>query len=80
MLIRTSLNQLMNRVINTGSNNVTLTVVLSSPVSTTGGSKRINLGGRPGRLPVPNLFLLLPRPRPLDLSKDSKEVVKAAVQ
>lgn len=46
--------------------NVSLTVVLS-PTASNGGSKRINLGGRPGLLPVPNLLLPLPRPRPLDL-------------
>lgn len=48
---------------------MSLTVVLS-PLASNGGSKRINLGGRPGLLPVPNLLLPRPRPRPLDLREE----------
>lgn len=57
-----------------------LTVVLS-PLVSNGGSKRINLGGRPGLLPVPNRLLPLPRPRPLDLreERNSERVTQAHV-
>lgn len=46
------------------------------PLVSTGVSMRMNFGGRPGLLPVPNLFLPLPLPRPLDLRADTDQLVR----